>query len=51
MKTEEIKKQDELNDEQLDNVAGAGRGGIDVFREALKIAEEESAAVDDAAKG
>jgi hypothetical protein len=23
MKTEEIKKQDELNDEQLDNVAGA----------------------------
>jgi hypothetical protein len=24
MKTEEIKKQDELNDEQLDNVAGAG---------------------------
>jgi hypothetical protein len=24
MKTEEIKKQEELNDEQLDNVAGAG---------------------------
>ena len=24
MKTEEIKKQDELNDEQLDNVSGAG---------------------------
>ena len=25
MKTEEIKKQDELKDEQLDNVAGASR--------------------------
>ena len=25
MKTEEIKKQEELNDEQLDNVAGASR--------------------------
>ena len=24
MKTEEIKKQEELNDEQLDNVAGGG---------------------------
>ena len=32
MKTEEIKKQEELNDEQLDNVAGGvapGVGGLD----------------------
>ena len=27
MKTEEIKKQQELNDEQLDNVAGGGKAG------------------------
>ena len=27
MKTEEIKKQEELNDEQLDNVTGGGAAG------------------------
>ena len=27
MKTEEIKKQEELNDEQLDKVAGGGAAG------------------------
>ena len=27
MKTDEIKKQEELNDEQLDNVAGGGKSG------------------------
>ena len=28
MKTEENKKQEELNDEQLDNVAGGDKAGI-----------------------
>ena len=28
MKKEEIKKQEELNDEQLDKVAGGGKAGI-----------------------
>jgi len=35
MKTEEIKKQDELNDEQLDNVAGASRI-TDIIKDILK---------------
>lgn len=35
MKTEEIKKQDELKDEQLDNVAGASRI-TDIIKDILK---------------
>ena len=49
MKTEEIKKQDELNDEQLDNVAGAGRRE-DVIRKYI-FPKDASDAANDAAKG
>ena len=39
MKTEEIKKQDELNDEQLDNVAGAGKVE-DVIKKTKEISDQ-----------
>ena len=50
MKQEENKKQVELKDEQLDNVAGAGRRE-DVIRKVLKIGKDASDAANDAAKG
>ena len=43
MKTEEIKKQEELNDEQLDNVAGALRKE-DVIRKYLFPKNDSDAA-------
>ena len=50
MKKEENKKQVELKDEQLDNVAGAGRRE-DVIRKYLTVPKDDSGAANDAAKG
>ena len=49
MKTEEIKKQEELNDEQLDNVAGASKLK-DLIKKAIEISKEAGDAADDAAE-
>ena len=39
MKTEEIKKQEELNNEQLDNVAGGGKVE-DVIKKTKEISDQ-----------